>query len=371
MTRYEAFIEKSWLTTGLTQVLVARIRTDGRADIGFFIVDLWCLGIKDALFHEVTSEAAFQDLLAKLLPPEVCERLHPACAKKLLDGAIAYAEHLGFAPHRDYRKARKALSGLDAADCPETFTFGRDGQPCYVESPHDTPERTQRVLAMLKARCGRDGFDFELVDEATEATEATDDDTFAARELLIARLDAEPPHVLRFYELAGLAAALHVCRKPVSPFKLLDAIWPEGHEWADTKQAQLFAGCLTVYWNYVGGLVADVREPAAPDGVTLIDIWPEDFPQDTGLPLAAAMIEWARGFILATKLWPEAWEGANADPTFAREWEMIDWWAQFTTLRTMDLIAAAAEDTPPRTIASAVNTLARALRPTAPPPPVS
>lgn len=105
--------------------------------------------------------------------------------------------------------------------------------------------------------------------------------------------------------------------------------------------------------------------------MTLIDIWPEDFPQDTGLPLAAAMIEWARGFILATKLWPEAWEGANADPTFAREWEMIDWWAQFTTLRTMDLIAAAAEDTPPRTIASAVNTLARALRPTAPPPPVS
>ncbi len=363
MTRYEAFIEKSWRTTGLTQLLVARIRDDGRADIGFFLVDLWCLGIKDAFFHEVTGEAAFRDLLAKLLPEDSCERIHPACAKKLLDGAIAYAERLGFAPHRDYRKARKALSGLDAADCPETFTFGRDGQPCYVEGPNDTPERTERVLAMLKARCGDDGFDYQL------ASEGPDDDAFAARESLIEWLDAEPPHVPRFYELAGLAAGLHVCPKPVSPFKLFDALWPDGHEWADAKTAQLFAGLLTVYWNYVSGLVADVREPAAPDGVTLIDVWPEDFPGDHE-HLVAAMSDWARGFIGATKLWPDAWDGAHANPTFLREWEMIGWWATLPEDKDVNtLITAAAQDTPPQTIGSCVNTLARALH--RPPPSVS
>lgn len=82
------------------------------------------------------------------------------------------------------------------------------------------------------------------------------------------------------------------------------------------------------------------------------------------------MIEWARGFILATKLWPEAWEGANADPTFAREWEMIDWWAQFTTLRTMDLIAAAARHATPHHRLRRQHPRPR-VAPTAPPPPVS
>ena len=101
MTRSEAFIEKSWRTTGLAQLLVARLRDDGRTDIAFFLVDLWCLGIKDAFLHDDATEAEFRALITERIPEADRERLHPACAKKLLDGAIAYAERLGFHPYAD------------------------------------------------------------------------------------------------------------------------------------------------------------------------------------------------------------------------------------------------------------------------------
>ena len=164
MTRYEAFVEKSWRDSGIAQLLVARIRSDGQADIGFFLLDLWCLGVKDAFLCADDTEAAFQLILSERLPAEFRERIHPSCAKKLIEGALAYAEALGFAPARDYRKARRALSGLDATACPETFTFGRNGKPYYIQGPNDDSARVDRVLTVLKARCGADGFTYLLTD---------------------------------------------------------------------------------------------------------------------------------------------------------------------------------------------------------------
>ena len=101
----------------------------------------------------------WNELIEERLPVNFRETFDPACAKKLVEGALAYAESLGFAPARDFRKARRVLSGIDASACPLDFTFGRDGKPCYVEGPDDTPERVDRVLAVLNGRFGEDGYE--------------------------------------------------------------------------------------------------------------------------------------------------------------------------------------------------------------------
>jgi hypothetical protein len=160
MARYEAHIRKDWRTAGLTTVIVVRHRDDGSADVAFMLVDVWCLGVKDA-FAEFNAPAAWvEDRIREQIPDEEHERLHPACAKKLIEGAVAYSERLGFAPHRDYRKARKVFSGIDASVCPTDFTFGRDGKPCYIAGENDSQERINRVLAILETRCGEGGFHY-------------------------------------------------------------------------------------------------------------------------------------------------------------------------------------------------------------------
>jgi hypothetical protein len=37
VSRYEALIHRSWRENGLSPVIVARIRSDGRADVGVFL----------------------------------------------------------------------------------------------------------------------------------------------------------------------------------------------------------------------------------------------------------------------------------------------------------------------------------------------
>ena len=375
MTRYEAFIEKSWRESGVTQLLVARIRSDGRAEIGFFLLDLWCLGVKDAFLCADDTEAAFQLILSERLPAEFRERIHPACAKKLIEGALAYAEALGFAPARDYRKARRALSGLDATACPETFTFGRNGKPYYIQGPNDDSARVDRVLTVLKARCGADGFTYLLTD--ADADPETDDLATDAREALREFVAALGPETMDFYSFAGLVAASHIGPDPLSPEDFLKGfILLTGVAWHDEDDLRNFTRNFAPYWISMGEIVAASAASPNPDtGMDLIDIYADDFDGPDGPApmedLAAAFISWSAGFMLATRTWPGAWGDALGRTDLAPHWEIIRAWSEPEKPEHQGILsrtALSASADPSLTLPAAVAALARALRP---PPPVS
>jgi yecA family protein len=359
MTRYEAHIEKGWQENGMGQLLVVRRREDGSADAGFFLIDTWCLGVKDATGEmDVTAESV-DELLNESIPESTREMIHPACAKKLIEGAIAYAEGLGFSPHRDFRKARKVLSGIDASLCPTEFTFGRNGRPFFVSSPNDSEERIDRILAILEARCGEDGFDF--VDAIAEDDE--DDYIEDVRENLMEFFDAEPENIPRFYQVSGMVTALQICPQVVPPTQLLAKLWgPEGRVWTDTAEMEEFNSSFFPYWNYIGDLVAARIAPDASIEDQIIDIWMEDFADDQMIAFTACMIEWATGFMAATRLWPDAWGDALTRPDLAEHWEVVRWWEEFIGTGNKDRIADAAESKPPRNIGLSLTALARALR---------
>jgi hypothetical protein len=369
--RYEAFIEKSWRESGLTPLIVARLRDDGRADIGFFLVDFWCLGVKDAFLHADDSEAGLRDLLDTELPADFRERIHPACAKKIIDGALAYAEQLGFAPPRDFRKARRALAGLDAAACPETFTFGRDGRPCYVEGPNDTPERTERVLAMLESRFGPEGFDCELLDDEE------DHDALDAREAL--RMFFEDlPSGPDFYEFAGLTAGLHFAPVPSTPLRLLECLRDRfAITWRDDAAARDFADDLRVYWNHIADLTsACAGAPPEDPEADPLDIYSDDFesepdPRLREDHLTISTVLWCRGLVRSTEFWPELWGDTLARPDLLPHWTLLRAYSEPEKPESRSILRQAAENADPATrsrlVPRAVLHLVHALhRPSAP-----
>jgi hypothetical protein len=116
------------------------------------------------------------------------------------------------------------------------------------------------------------------------------------------------------------------------------------------------------YWNYIGDLVAARIAPDASIEDQIIDIWMEDFADDQMIAFTACMIEWATGFMAATRLWPDAWGDALTRPDLAEHWEVVRWWEEFIGTGNKDRIADAAESKPPRNIGLSLTALARALR---------
>lgn len=154
---------------GIGHVVVCRHHpTRGETEVGVFLVDTFCLGVKDA-FLTILPSSEVEELLEKVFGDEAKEALAPACARKLIEDAIAYALTLGLAPHPDYKKAARVLGGIDARECDTVFTFGKDGKPLYFQGPHDSPARVQQILLALRTRCGEGNYHFILGGPVSDA----------------------------------------------------------------------------------------------------------------------------------------------------------------------------------------------------------
>jgi hypothetical protein len=139
---------------GVALVLVARATRHDRVSVGGFLLDTFCLGVKDVLGP--------LDMRGRDLPsfvrtyfmvfPSAALAAPIELARQLVFGCVAYAGGLGFSPHPDFEAVRGHLGELDE---PCAITFGQRGRPLYVQGPHDDPGA---VLETLLATLGSDGF---------------------------------------------------------------------------------------------------------------------------------------------------------------------------------------------------------------------
>ena len=140
-----------------------------------FLLDVFCLGVKDAGFHQFGSISDYQeDLVDRFFPDGNAVRMTPEAARKLTEDAISYASGLGFAPSTDYKKASRVFGGITAADCEEQFVFGKDDKPFYIQGPSESPGCVERILRVLEARCGADGFHYTIAGDNFEPFDGTE-----------------------------------------------------------------------------------------------------------------------------------------------------------------------------------------------------
>lgn len=159
----ETFSDLRLFERGIGQVIVARYKSGERAEAGVFLVDTYCLGVKNAFFFQ-GLESVFRERLLKLndgqAPEDVFMVKDGAWGRKLVEDAVAYARGLGFLPHPDFKSACRVFGGMDAKACQETFVFGKDGKPMFISGPGDSPAKIDRILRQLESRCGQGGYHY-------------------------------------------------------------------------------------------------------------------------------------------------------------------------------------------------------------------
>lgn len=146
---------------GFAQILVARRDRASKITVCGFLVDVYCLGVKDAVPPKAMGIDSLGDFAQRYFsafedPPVPISLPH---AQAIVAGAIAYARDLGFEPHRDFAAAEPFL-GAPPADVP-AIGFGHEGMPLYINGPRDN---AMGVVATLRQRCGEGNFHYLLAD---------------------------------------------------------------------------------------------------------------------------------------------------------------------------------------------------------------
>ncbi len=143
---------------GIGSLSLARGPTKGNVTWSMFLLDVHCLGIKDAFVRELVGPEVDEHLNYVEMSTPVAE-ISPPDARKLLHDLAAWSHALGFQPHKDYALAEALFGDVDATTSTATFQFGFDGKPHYVPGPGETPAKIRRDIASLTATVGTDGFD--------------------------------------------------------------------------------------------------------------------------------------------------------------------------------------------------------------------
>jgi hypothetical protein len=151
---------------GIGPVLVSRLLRNGEVAYAYFLVDVWCVGVKDLILG-VSPRPIYEEKIYDKLVRQGMVKLRPECARKLIEGAVQYALDLGLPPHADYRVGKLIFGDISAEACSETFTYGRDGKPLFVAGPYDTAARCEQILRTLENRTGPEGHHFVIPGEGT------------------------------------------------------------------------------------------------------------------------------------------------------------------------------------------------------------
>jgi hypothetical protein len=130
---------------GLATVVVARRHRWDKISACTYLVDVYCLGVKNTIGPRVVSDHDLGEFVRDCFSGYDSTGL-PApveLAQHLVLGAVEYARQLGFEPHPDFAPARGHLGDPAAAN---PIRFGHNGKPMFIQGPYDDARRITRTL---------------------------------------------------------------------------------------------------------------------------------------------------------------------------------------------------------------------------------
>lgn len=167
---HECLMSSGIVEDGIGHVVFSR-KGDGQISAAVFLVDVYCLGVKDAFGGMMTLKdyQRFKEQLGG--SGHDVAAIDAPSARRLVERAVDYARSIGFSPAADYRKVTPLFGDVNPDDGRDLCEFGRDGKPLYVAGPHDSPARARQVVNTLMRTCGPAGFDYLLPDSALDPSE--------------------------------------------------------------------------------------------------------------------------------------------------------------------------------------------------------
>ena len=157
---YECWISANWQKDdlGLVEIVLARQQPDGDICFGTYLVDKFCLGLKNTFARAGFSRTRYHDEVPGKIFHEMKSIQCPVeLAHQMIYASIDYAAQFGFTPEKDYALTQYMLAPRGELEEPYDLTFGRNGKPFFVAGPYDN---ATRIIKQLEKTVGPGNYDY-------------------------------------------------------------------------------------------------------------------------------------------------------------------------------------------------------------------
>lgn len=171
---YKCWIIENTQDLGMKQLVVTRIKKNGQLIVGTYLLDMYCLGLKDTFYTEIQSVETFMsDFLPKIDTMDQRREVDANYAFNLIHGAVEYAEDLGFKPEKDFAVTQYILEDAGDIDYID-IEFGHNGKPHFIAGPYDDERKIYNQLLKSVGE-GNFGYLGQLSFEANDHQEFEDE----------------------------------------------------------------------------------------------------------------------------------------------------------------------------------------------------
>ena len=143
----ECLVNEDWQGKGLAHILLSRKQPNNELIIGVFLVDIYCLGIKNTFCNANISLEDYEKLKFRMSQESSLITCDPKLANRIIYGAVEYARRLGFEPQKDFALSQFILDEPSDADLLFDVEFGKDGKPLYIAGPNDNVDHVMKQLS--------------------------------------------------------------------------------------------------------------------------------------------------------------------------------------------------------------------------------
>lgn len=161
----ECLIRKGWQELGMGEIIVTRKHTSGNVTFALYLVDAFCLGLKDSLYKFNSFPDEYEEVREDLFRECGYDQISYEEAHNIIYGAIAYAEELGFEPGKTFAISKYILEE-DTEEIPLLeYEFGKDGIPCLIAT---TRLEASRYIPVLNKNVGEGNYKLLILNEDDE-----------------------------------------------------------------------------------------------------------------------------------------------------------------------------------------------------------
>lgn len=157
----KCYVSRDMTIYGEGHVVVSRLHKGGKVSAAFYLVDIYCVGVKDSFYKLRMDDYEFESIIWRMSMENIQECSYEE-AHNWVYGAVAYAEEAGIQPDKKFNLTQYMLKE-DTDEVPlMELEFGRNGKHFLVA--HSNLEASQYQPAMKEHL----GDNFEVLIENDE-----------------------------------------------------------------------------------------------------------------------------------------------------------------------------------------------------------
>ncbi len=174
---YECWITSNWKNSGLASICISRIHSNGNLTLGMYLVDLYCLGLKDTTYRFNFFRSDYNELIDDMKEKQEMTKIDYPLAHNIIFAGIEYADELGFKPPKEFTSVTQYILEEDNDDIELIeIECGHDGEPFYIKSENTSIAQFHSILNTLNKSVGEGNYKIFINDSMDDLFD--DDDEY-------------------------------------------------------------------------------------------------------------------------------------------------------------------------------------------------